>query len=128
MKIKELLKKIIRVPYYYVPPCPFCGSKMTGRYLKSHWAADDEYVADTSLKNGELVVFRPEIPSKNVFCVNCGHDWTEYIESRFMTLEEIDKEKAARSTNEIRAQEREEKKGKKKRGVLHTIARFIGHI
>lgn len=129
MNIKRIFKKIIRVPYYYVPPCPSCGSRATGRYLKSHRAPDDEYIADASLKNGEVVILRPEVPGNNAFCLTCGCEWPEYVEARFMTLEKIDEEKAARSTKEIMAHEKEEKKGmKKKRGVFHTVTRFIGHI
>ena len=68
-----------RVPqiYYYVPPCPACLSRKTGRYVRQPLMAGDmRYVEKESLRNGELVRFAGRIPEKNAYCEDCGHEFS----------------------------------------------------
>lgn len=92
---------IERVPriYYYVPPCPSCGSRKTGRYVRQPLtAADMRYVETESLKNGELVRFAPRVPEKNAYCEDCGHEWACGISARLVPRERIMEEQAARGS------------------------------
>lgn len=85
--------------YYYVPPCPVCGSRMTGRYvLQPRAAADARYVELESLKHGELVRFVFEIPKNNAYCEECGHEWHENVEAKFYDKTFINEEIQARGT------------------------------
>lgn len=135
-------RKIVKKPYYYVPPCPHCRSRMTGRYVRAHRATETDWMITESLKNGELIEPVPEIVDETCFCSYCGHSWKGYIETRMLTLEEISEEKRARKTNDILKvrldEEREalmERRSKYKtlpgkifNGVIETITGFIGKI
>ena len=131
--IVEFLKNHIRLPYYFVPPCPVCGSERTGRYVKFHSTVSDEYTTKMSLKNGELTQFTDRIdPEKTFFCVDCGAEWSEYAGVRWLSINEINEEKKKRATdsllNNFIANEKEEKKKDKKTGISGLIRGFIGHI
>ena len=43
----------IKRPYYYVPPCPVCGSRQTGRFTRSKDAYNDNWSIREALKNGK---------------------------------------------------------------------------
>lgn len=127
-------KHIMRMPYYYVPPCPKCKSVRTGRFVKFHSSVNDKYSSKMSLKNGELIQFTNRVdPEKQFFCLDCGCEWSEYSPIRWLTLEEIDKEKKKRSTDELLdnfIQNEEEEKAKPKKGgvIFNAFRGFIGHI
>lgn len=94
------MKKIkVKYPQYYVPPCPVCKSRCTGRYLRRP-VAESWYVEEKSLKNAEIVRFVPKEPVKNVFCVDCGYEWGHMVKVRFITREELEEESEARGTKE----------------------------
>lgn len=87
----------IKYPYYYVPPCPHCGSRKTGRYVREPLYRP-EYVKEDSLKHGEWIRFLDSIPRDNVFCLSCGNEWPAKISLKLMTQKEIQDEKDARET------------------------------
>ena len=95
---------LFRKPYYFVPPCPVCGSRSTGR-IQAH-TLDETYVEVESLKNGEIVRFRegtvfdPKRAASlpDAFCVLCGHEWRAGVKAVWMTAEQIEAEKKARGT------------------------------
>ena len=132
LNIESLIKK----PYYYVPPCPRCESRMTGRFVQAHKAADTEWVINESLKNGELVEAVPEVGKFNCFCAKCGYKWDDIVSLKFMSLEEIKEEKWVRFTNDILKcrmdEEREilmEKRKKHSKAynvVTETVKGFLG--
>lgn len=128
------LKRIIKVPYYYVPPCPECRSPRTGRFMKFHSSVNDKYSSKMSLKNGELINFTNRVdPNRQFFCLDCGCEWSEYSSIRWLTLEELDEEKKKRGTDELLdnfiENEHKEKEQPKKGGIiLNAMKGFIGHI
>lgn len=135
MKKKNIFKKlrgIIRLPYYFVPACPVCGSERTGRYVKFRSEFDDRNASKTTLKNGELIAFTNKVDTEaNFFCLDCGCEWSEYSPVKLLSLEEIDKEKKKRCTNEMLdalIESEQEEKAKKKKGIFSSIRGFIGHL
>lgn len=109
LNVKNFFLNLIRKPYYYVPPCPCCNSRMTGRFVKSHGYSRDEWVEKESLKHGELVTEKLIIPKKNAFCVECGFSWTCDVKIKFFSLSKIMEEAEARGTYEILSGIEEEK-------------------
>lgn len=85
--------------YYYVPPCPSCNSRKTGRYIKDS-RFDREYAERMSYKHGEIVKFAFTEPLKNVFCCTCGYTWGYTVRAKFLTDQELEEEKEARGTAE----------------------------
>ena len=83
--------------YYYVPPCPRCGSRKTGRYIRAPFTGSG-FTKEESLKNGELVRFAIEEPINNGFCVSCGHEWPVRVETKLWTYDQIHEEQIARGT------------------------------
>ena len=92
-----MLRKYIKKPYYYVPPCPSCGSMKTGHYVKEV-NLDPSFAARESLKNGELAIPVREIPYENVFCLDCGFSWHHTVSMRWMSLADIEEQKISRDT------------------------------
>lgn len=95
----KTLLDIIRKPYYFVPPCPHCGSPITGRYLRM-WLYRAEIIED-ALKQGELV--KPvcnKSQHRHAFCIDCGHEWVEDVPLGWLTLNEIKHQKAIRHTDD----------------------------
>ena len=86
--------------YYYVPPCPRCNSKKTGRYLRRSLSGTG-YSREASLRHGELVRFASDVPYDNCFCESCGNEWHQYIPMSFFTKDEIMEEKRARGTEPL---------------------------
>lgn len=85
--------------YYYVPKCPNCGSRITGKYVKEQKKEDDaRYIMETSLKHGELITFVPNVPYENCYCENCGHEWHYNVDVKWISKERIEEEKIARGT------------------------------
>lgn len=86
-----------RYLYYYVPPCPQCGSRKTGRYVRTPLTGSG-YMKEESLKNGELIRFEAEEPVNNGFCVSCGHEWPVHVETKFWSYARIHEEQLVRGT------------------------------
>ena len=133
MKLKDLFTFVrgkIRVPYYYVPACPYCGCPATGRYVKMHLDTDTEWMINEALKNGELVKPLSEIGENNVFCLDCGHEWKYPISVRMISLDRLAEEKKKRLTVQILTQRlNEDRENEKKNAVkFKGIRRFINNI
>lgn len=98
MQIKSFLAKI-KIPhsYYYVSPCPNCGSKVTGRLVRRP-LTDADKVMELSLKNGELIKFSRS--ANTAYCETCNHEWYESIKLKLLPREEIENQKKIRNTEE----------------------------
>lgn len=106
-----LLPKI----YYYVPPCPECGSKATGRFLSVR-ERDQTWALREALKNGELAQIAPSNAALNLFCIDCGHEWAGEVKMTFKMPASIAQERVDRHTDEIlRSLDEENRKNKPKR-------------
>ena len=129
MSLKDFLKKTedtIKYPYTYVPPCPCCGSRMTGRYVKQkrHYTQKDvAWYMEESYKNGEIIVFVPLIEDDTAFCFNCEYRWPARIQNVMLTKKEIEKEKAERHTLELYEDLTEDDPDKNKK--TNIITRFF---
>ena len=86
--------------YYYVPPCPVCGSRRTGRYIRQPMIQADETKANY-LKHGEIVEFLPEEPIENAFCTECGAVWPEHVAFKLWPAARIAEEARERGTQEL---------------------------
>lgn len=75
---------------------------------------DKGYIFEESLKNGEIVEETDIVPVENAFCCDCGHEWSCYIETIWLTPQEILKQKKARGieglSEELENEKREERK------------------
>ena len=100
MSFIEFLKNFrMKYPYKYVEPCPECGSRCTGRYMKQPLTeTDKEYIEVKSYENGEIIRFSSKEPVLNAFCVDCGHRWSANIKTILLTKQEIETEILARGT------------------------------
>ncbi len=95
-----MLEKIPHI-YYYVPPCPECGSRKTGRYVrKPLTSADAWYVETQSLQNGELIRFAKNVPFENAYCEDCGNKWHVLVRACLKTAAEIQDEIEVRGSKE----------------------------
>lgn len=125
-------KSLIRKPYYYVPPCPSCNSRMTGRFVRLHREVETEWMIDEALRNGELIDPQPDLPHDNAFCVECGYTWMEDIPVKFLSLSQIAEEKAARHTSTILKgryeRHKEFRRQNRKSGIIGMITRFVGKL
>lgn len=121
------MKKIkMKYPYYYVPECPECGSKCTGRYVRKP-LKEAIYVEESSLKNGEIIRFTSGFVQDRAFCVDCGFEWSHHVLIRFLTREELDLEKRERGTDEAYHELLELKENSKDRKP-GGIVRFINAL
>jgi len=116
----------VRHPYYYIPPCPKCGSRRTGRYIKE--TRGSQYIEEESLRHGEIVRFAMSEPVKNAFCVDCDYTWGCTPQLKFWTTDRIQEEIEARTTEEayqeLKAYNRETEAGIKRskgRGLIHFL-------
>lgn len=131
--LKALINKIKR-PYYYVPNCPQCGSRMTGRFMKLPSAYEADWIINESLRNGELVCLVPEVLNHNAYCVECDHTWYADIKVLFLRPEQINIEKIERHTNEIlkirydNLNEVKKQKKAKHGFVFNHVTNFIGKV
>lgn len=89
--------------YYYVPPCPECKSRKTGRIIRQPFT-NAGYVMEQSIKNGELVRFERTEPIRNAYCASCGHTWPARIEGKLWADAKIEDEKIARGTDVMYAE------------------------
>ena len=101
-KKKSIAEKILGIfslrTYYYIPPCPKCGSRVTGRYRAKTIDYDD--VELDSLKHGEIVRPASAEPIKNAFCCDCGYTWGCTASLKLWSVDRIQEEKEARGTDE----------------------------
>lgn len=118
----------IKKPVYYVPSCPSCGSKMTGRFIRLPVTmpfvpdqGDAHYILEQSVLHGERIRFRSRIPQNNCFCVACGYTWQAPITEKWMTKGEIAKEIKERGLSKEYAFI---KKQKEMERVLHKNDKF----
>lgn len=132
--IKNISKKLKFQFYYYVPPCPECGSHMTGRYVKGYNSYEADWMINESLRKGELITLVPEIKEKNCYCTECDAEW--YSDIKFMVINglRLEKEIEDRHTKEIlqmrydvQNQNQKEKEANRS-AVTNSISRFIGKI
>lgn len=118
---------IFKRPYYYVPPCPRCQSRKTGRYVKNPVVKQDKgYIFEESLKNGEIVEETDIVPVENAFCCDCGYEWSCYIETIWLTPQEILKQKKARGIEGLSEELENEKEKKEKKNLLQRS--FLNHF
>ena len=101
MGLLEFIQKFkMKYPYKYVEPCPICGSRLTGRYMRQPLTeSDKEYIELKSYENGEIIRFSSKEPTKNAFCVDCGHKWSSTVKTIFLTKQEIEEEIEVRGTD-----------------------------
>ena len=122
----NICNRIIRKPYYYIPPCPRCGSRMTGRYVVGNNTYDYEWMINESLRNGELISITDFEPENNAYCADCDYEWESPVQLKMLSIEQINEEKRERHTGEIlRVRYEEIKEENKNKGM---IARVIGRI
>ena len=111
------LRDLIRYPYKYVEPCPICGSRCTGRFVKEPLTERDmKYIELGSLRHGEIVRFIYRVPEENTFCVDCGAKWASEPRTIFLSKEAILREieeRGTRAAYEELRQELEEKRREK---------------
>lgn len=122
-----MINKIIKKPYYYVPPCPFCNSRITGHFVKKH-KLEGGWETRESLRNGEIATEVYEIPEANCYCLECGFTWPYRVKMEWFSLERIREEKLARCTGELLDEEYsmlQSNNGKKK---FRFIRNFIGKV
>lgn len=124
----QRLRDRIPTSYYYVPPCPVCGSRMTGRFIKQHNDVDTQFAIKESLRHGELVSPVSEIPEKNLFCVECGHTWSGPVPMRFISHAEMMEEREARNTDAILQQELDEEKEDDKSRSRGLFSSYVGKL
>lgn len=74
--------------YYYVPPCPACNSKRTGRYMKTGFGGTKD-LENEALKNGEIVRQTDKVPDENLFCEECEFQWKGIIHTSYITKERL---------------------------------------
>ncbi len=118
-------KEEMRTLYYYVPPCPNCGSRVTGHYVKEPRLKDDAlYQERESLSHGELIRYLPREPFNNAYCEDCGYEWSQRIEGKLFSKERVTEEMRVRKTN-LRYAEFMKENPKKKPSFLHKIFGFF---
>ena len=90
-----------------MPPCPKCGSEITGRYVQKPIVKND-YMVLESFKNGEIIETKKRVPKKNAFCKECGFEWTEEARLVLIDEDEKDAEISRRKTEKLMQQYIEE--------------------
>lgn len=104
MSIKSMLVDMLsKRRYYYVPPCPRCGSVITGYKLDNLGTLNTESEVEKirRLLNGELVELHDFVTDEStLFCGECGIEWTGRPEIKYLTTEEIEKQKKLRGIDD----------------------------
>ena len=128
-KLKDFVYKVIRKPYYYIPPCPVCGSEVTGRIVSgSHRATERDWMINEALRNGEIMLPSLEDTDDNCFCVECGATWYHMISMQMFTLDQINKEKKKRGTAPVLSERYAEIEKREEESPRGTVAKFIGKL
>jgi len=125
-----MFKNIIKAPYYYVRPCPFCKSNVTGYFIKLRRDNVSDWQINEALRHGEIVKPIEEVGNKNCFCLNCQEMWSDTVEMKLLTLKEIENEKTLRRTRELlnRRIYEEREAEKKDHSIFKPIKKFIGKL
>ena len=125
----------IKRPYYYVPPCPVCGSRQTGRFTRSKDAYNDNWSIREALKNGEYLTPIVDPPEDvNAYCLECEHIWKAEIEVLMLNKDEIRNEMKSRQTPGVvhaltlEKREQDAEKSKHRGFIVDHIAKFVGHL
>lgn len=105
-----------------MPPCPVCGSCVTGQYRKLP-KRHALYEMENHLKNGEIVLFVEQVPISNAFCLKCHHTWPQVVKTKVLGEKEIAKEMRARNVRTLYEafQEQYDLKDTKHKGVIKGI-------
>lgn len=80
--------------YTYVPPCPHCGSTVTGRFVNRDYI--DKYIIH-ALKRGELVQPAINITERNLYCETCGFEWHGFTKLQILSKDELNEQKILRN-------------------------------
>lgn len=121
--IRQFFRKNVKVPYYYIPPCPACHGMSTGQYVKLHRDYVADWMIDEALMNGEIIKPVAEIPPKNCYCMICGYEWTGRAETKFFNALEIEEQKQLRQTTSLLNIRKEGEKQKKENLVTSFFTR-----
>lgn len=124
--IKNRIMNKIKIPYHNVPPCPKCGSFVTGEFIKMKWNDDKKWLVNDSLKRGEIINPVVEMTENNCFCVECGYAWNENINVENYSLAQIEEEKKKRHTATFLADNLQYIKEHRKKGLSGLFINFIG--
>ncbi len=102
MSIFSKFHGVAKHNYNYVPPCPCCGSRATGRFVKQKkFDKDNRWFMEESLKNGELIMLVPKVDGTMGFCYNCEYVWPARIQNVWLTDSELMAERTARGTDAL---------------------------
>lgn len=132
--VKKILgvRSSVKKPYYYVPPCPVCGSRQTGHFILQHRETEQDWAIMDALRAGELVVPVEESVLETAVCFRCQHVWVADNRWLMLTLSEIENEKRERGTKELLEEYRSEIKNneaaKKQPKLIKPFAKYIGKI
>ena len=111
-----------------VPDCPFCKSHLTGRKIYYSGYRNEEVIA-RYMKAGELVEPTPLSIERNLFCLDCGLEWSGLPGCRkvdkagleeIKRLKGIDSEAVDTLENSIvenKLENRKKKRHKKNKGI-----------
>ncbi len=107
--------------YYYVPPCPRCGSEVTGRYVKQYNSDYSSKIVEDGLRHGEIIKVIPSRTQNNCFCLECNYEWGEMLHPKLIKDDELMEEIQKRHINELAEalmEKPEEPKRKRIFGIL----------
>lgn len=93
----------VKKKYHYVKPCPHCESLKTGFVINNSdvYNFDIEKSKLLHLLCGELVEIHSFIQEGDMlFCSDCGLNWAGRPEIKYLTIDEIEKEKEIRGITE----------------------------
>ena len=116
--------------YYNIPPCPKCGSRRTGRYIREpsipliEGRDSRDYTIKECLLHGELVRLAPHVPLNNAYCEDCGYEWKQDVRVSIVPRSRIDEEIEARGTMKAYNKYREENP-KRKKTIFGKIFGFL---
>ena len=122
------IKDFIKVPYYYVGQCPHCGSYITGHYIKAYRRTETEWQIDEALKHGEIVRPKAELIGANCFCLECDNDFSYPVQTKMISLSQMEKEKIRRHTNDFLSERMRDEYHQKNRGPLAMFINFVGKL
>lgn len=82
--------------YYDIPPCPECGSRRTGRYLRSSFfETENMKILEEGILCGEVVDLTTDPQKKHTaFCRDCGHEW--HYEARASVIGKTERDRQRR--------------------------------
>lgn len=124
--LQEIYRNKLKMPYYYVPSCPKCGSVITGRFVRARNDNDADWIIDESLRHGEIVSPVPKVLSENCFCCECNTTFTGDIEMKWLSLNELDKEKLNRDIYAIWQERKGDEDNKGDKGSV--LFKIMNHL